>query len=445
MNLPPPKVCRRIAQLHALLGSSSDKEAETARAKLVKELAKHGLSWNDLPEILAAAATISSATGAASRKPSPTPSSAPQVNVLSLVLVLLEKYGVVTDHERMALALWCLHTYVFDRYAITPRLALLSPVRGCGKSTVLDLLDLLIDNAFHFHNPTPAPIYHALDRNPRTTLLLDEGDNLGLFQSGKLRSLFNSGHSRSGSFDRLVGGWPRKFKTFAPLAIAAIGTLPLPLMQRSVIINMQRASAASQIELLDDADPQWSASRNQIRMWEATCRLAPKPDIPSALRHRAADNWRPLIAIGDDLGMGAEARAAAIALNANRPDEDIPVTLLNDLRKVFNALPLPRWGMDRATGAYLVEALLSLEDSCWAEYRGVNDDRPPRKLTQNLLAQLLRPFGIRPKTIWPAQRRPGDHSARGYLYIQFEAAWASYCPEADTPTQSSKIIQLPRS
>ena len=48
--------------------------------------------------------------------------------------------------------------------------------------------------------------------------------------------------------------------------------------------------------------------------------------------------------------------------------------------------------------------------------------RPPRKLTQGELARLLRPFGIRPKTIWPAQRRPGDKSRRGYGRAQFAAA-----------------------
>jgi hypothetical protein len=444
MNLPPPKICQRIAKLHAMLGSSSPKEAENARAKLVKLLAEHRLSWNDLPEILAAIKP-GGAAGTTTRKASPTSTSAPQVNVLSLVLVLVEKYVAVTADERMALALWCLHTYVFDRFAITPRLALLSPVRGCGKTTNLRLLELLIEDAFRSDNATPAAIYYTLDHNPRTTLLLDEGDNLGLLRNATLRSLFNAGHIRGGAFDRFVGGWPRKFRVFAPLAIAAIGELPLPLMHRAIVINMQLAPAASQIERLDDTDPAWVASRNEIRKWEASCSLASDPEIPSALRNRAADNWRPLLAIADDLGMGKEARDAAIALSANRSDEDVAVTLLSDLRKIFDALPLSRWGEDRAPGAYLVEALLGLEDTLWTEWRGVNDDRPPRKLTQMQLAQLLRPFRIRPKTIWPAQRRLGDRSARGYLRSQFEAAWASYCPEADTPAQSSKIIGLPRS
>jgi Protein of unknown function (DUF3631) len=71
-----------------------------------------------------------------------------------------------------------------------------------------------------------------------------------------------------------------------------------------------------------------------------------------------------------------------------------------------------------------------------------NDDRPARKLTQGELSRPLRPFEIRPKTIWPPQRRPEIRSRRGYLRSQFEAAWRAYCPPADTPTQQSKIIRL---
>jgi hypothetical protein len=87
--------------------------------------------------------------------------------------------------------------------------------------------------------------------------------------------------------------------------------------------------------------------------------------------------------------------------------------------------------------------LLKLNDGLWTEWRGVNDDRPARKLTQPELANLLRPFEIRPKTVWSIHRRPSDKSARGYYKWQFESAWASYC-QADTPTQTSKMVHLPR-
>lgn len=218
MTLPPSKVCRRICQLHALIGSSIANEAATALGKLTELLAKHGLTWNDLPTIFSAVLNdnhLSSSNNAGSQAAT----DAPTVNVLDLVLHLLELHIAITAEERMAVALWILHTYLFDRFPITPRLALLSPVRGCGKTTLLVLLELLVASGFRTDNATAAAIYHHLDHKPHITLLVEEGDNLDLFGNGVLRAVFNAGYRRGGSIDRFVGGWPRKFHVFAPLAI----------------------------------------------------------------------------------------------------------------------------------------------------------------------------------------------------------------------------------
>jgi hypothetical protein len=85
-----------------------------------------------------------------------------------------------------------------------------------------------------------------------------------------------------------------------------------------------------------------------------------------------------------------------------------------------------------------------MDDGAWSEWRGRNDDRPGRKLTQTELAELLRPFGIRPKTIWARNRVPGDKSSRGYMRSAFEKVWRAHCPPADTPTQPSKHKELLR-
>jgi hypothetical protein len=147
MTLPPPTLAKRIRALHALMGSTNAQEAENAHRKLAALLAKHNLSWNDLPEILAAAETDARMQAAtrpsAGAAPSTMASAGPAVNVLDLVLRRLELYVVIPLHERMAAALWLLRTYVFDRFMVTPRLALLSPVPGCGKTTLLILLEAL--------------------------------------------------------------------------------------------------------------------------------------------------------------------------------------------------------------------------------------------------------------------------------------------------------------
>jgi hypothetical protein len=422
-----------------MLGSPNANEAEAARSKLIKLLAAHNLTWNDLPTILAAIDTGNSANSSGAPQAA---TDKPEVNVLDLVVCLIEDHIAITPAERMAAALWILHAYVFDLFQITPRLAVLSPVRGCGKTTLLALIELLVAEPYRVDDVSAAAIYHQLDRRPRTSLLIDEGDNLGLLNNRVLRSVFNSGHRRGGVVGRFVGGWSRRFQTFAPLAIAAIGyALPLPLMHRAAaIINMQRAPGEIKIQQLGENDPSFPAAREQIKKWVATCSLAREPEMPPQLRNREADNWRVLLAIADNLGHGEDARAAAIELCANRLDEDIAVVLLGDIRKVFIAR-----GIDRIASTILVEALRGLEDGLWSEWCGPNDDQKPHRLTEIELARLLRQFRIRPKTIWPAHRRPSDKSSGGYLRSQFSAAWAAYCSAADTSTQPNKIIRLPRS
>ena len=114
------------------------------------------------------------------------------------------------------MALWLLHTWVFGRFRITPRLALLSPVRGCGKTSFLNLLAQLILEGERCDDVTAASIYHQLVERPGTTLLIDEADNLNLFNNNVLRVVFNSGHDRDGNIRRFVKGRSQRFSTFAP-------------------------------------------------------------------------------------------------------------------------------------------------------------------------------------------------------------------------------------
>ena len=414
-------------------------------------MSEHGLKWSDLHELLAAAEAeaANAQTNAASPPNSPSQSDGPQVNVLDLTLRLLEMHVRLTEEQRMAVACWILHTHIYNGFTVSPRLVLTSPVRGCGKTTLLVLLEQLTARPLRTDNVTPAAIYHSLSLMTRT-LLIDEGDNLGLFNNPLLRAVFNSGHRHGGSVTRYLSGRATKLATFSPLAVAAIGSLPLPLMHRAVVVNMhRRAPGDPPLEELNELDPGtqnlFASSLDQIKRWASTCSLSSKPDVPPQLHNRTADNWRVLLSIADDLGHGEAARTAALALSSRRSDEDIGVVLLSDIKSIFEAS-----GADRIKSATLVESLVAFEDGQWADWRGVRDDRQPHKLTQSELAAMLREFQIRPRTIrprtiWPMQRVADVKTARGYWRSQFERAWATYCSSDDTPTQARKVIRLQRS
>ena len=407
-------------------------------------LKHHGKTRADIQSILAQAARDDAAAA-----PPPPPSDPrdaasaepidPHDTVLSLVCGAFKTYLAVNSHEYVALALWAMHTHVYDRYMVTPRLLLTSPVRGCGKSVGLDVLSRLVARSELTDNITAAAIYDTIDRE-RCTLLIDEADNLELSAKGALRAVLNSGHRKGGTIRRGTGKQRRKYSTYAPIALASISVLTLPLMSRSIVIHMRRHEGTRSLRRFKSDDTQdLDLTYQHIRMWARDAALNLDPDMPVELRGRTADNWRPLISIADACSeaWGGLAREAAVAFAQAYRDEDIVVILLRDIREIFDAR-----GVDRLSSKALVDALNAMDDAGWSEYRGPHGDQQPRKLTPGELARLLQSFGIRSRTIWPAQRRSDSKSSRGYLRSQFEKAWASYCAAADTPTQTHKIIRL---
>src|SRR5947209_12497377 len=77
---------------------------------------------------------------------------------------------------------------------------------------------------------------------PAPTLLLDEGDNLNLVKEPMFRAVLNAGHKRGGKRTITIRGEPVTFNLFAPIALACISILPGPLMRRSIVVAMKRAS-----------------------------------------------------------------------------------------------------------------------------------------------------------------------------------------------------------
>jgi hypothetical protein len=421
-----------------MLGSDNPGERENARRMLDEELTRHKKTWNDLPELLATGTTQhddhayeeplgNTRTG----RPAP----------LDLIRHILQRHLHLKEHQFVALTLWIAHTFVYFRFAITPRLALVSPVRGCGKTTVLNLVKALGFKTRKTDNTTAAVLFRLIDRN-HPTMLLDEVDNQDLATNSTLRAVITSGHHYEGMTSRYLDGQVVEFSTFAPLALAAIGRLPFPILHRSIVLHMERIPAAAGLLRFD---PKTNEAQKQdcntvyreMINWTRQCQLNLDPLIPEGLRNRPADNWRPLLSIADagSPAWGDAARVAAVALSKGQ-DEDLAVLLLSDIRDIFDRRPTT----DRFPSAVLVAELNELSDARWNEWRGPRDDQATRRLSQSELARVLSPFGIKPNSIWPLRRGTKTKSSKGYYRKQFEAAWASYCD--GTAAQPSNVRYL---
>ena len=138
------KLRDKLTKLFAMLGSNIADEREVARCKIDDLLAKNKKNWNDLVELLSTGnahgwqdeSGDTGAGGSVDESPiHPSP--------LDLIQYILQRHVHLTIHQFIAVTLWIAHTFVFYRFAVTPRLAVESPVRGCGKTTLLNIIKTL--------------------------------------------------------------------------------------------------------------------------------------------------------------------------------------------------------------------------------------------------------------------------------------------------------------
>jgi Protein of unknown function (DUF3631)/Primase C terminal 2 (PriCT-2) len=353
-------------------------------------------------------------------EPEPWPEPVDGAALLAAISANIRRHVVVSDHAADTAAFWAVHTYLVDCFGISPRLAITSPEKGCGKTTALDVLSRLILRPLPTANASASAIFRVVELQ-RPTLLIDEADTF-LPENEELRGILNSGHRRGGSVIRTVGEdfEPRSFSTYSACAIALIGRLPATLADRSVPIELRRRRADEPIEAFRfDRVAHLDEVARKAARWaldNADRIRAADPNMPDGVFNRAADNWRPLLAIADAAGGEWPARARqavqCTGATATGDDQSVRVLLLSDIRAVFAERDL-----DRLSSADLVWALNSIEGRPWAEWnRG-------KGLSPNGLARQLAPFGIAPGTI-----RTTTGTPKGYQLAQFDDAFARYLP-----------------
>jgi hypothetical protein len=349
------------------------------------------------------------------------------------------RHAFLPERGAVALALWALHTYVFEAFQITPRLHVRAVSKNSGKTTVLDLLQMTVCRPLPATHVTASVLFRVIEL-ARPTMLIDEADTF-LAEAEEIRGVLNGGHRRGGQILRSVGDdhTPRAFSVFGPVAIAGIGNLPGTLADRSIVIAMKRAmqgelpSRFTKQTATDGARLARRAARwalDQIATLETA-----DPDM-GKLFNRTADNWRALFAIADLAGDAwpvLARKAAELLTTVDDDTETTAVKLLGDIRRVFDerdpeGLPAhpgvgrfpDNQGLDHfgITSADLASALGAMEGRPWAE-----SGRSGKPITTNRLARLLKPFGVAPRKVGESANRQN-----GYLVEQFFEAFGRHLP-----------------
>lgn len=171
----------------------------------------------------------------------PWPESVNGSDVLNEIAETFARYIVLPDGAADALALWTAHAHAFRAFLCSPRLNISSPDKGCGKSTLRDVLAVFVPRPLSTENVTLAVLFRLVQKH-KPTLLADECD-AWLSDNEEIRGLLNSGHRRGGMAFRCEGDnhEVRGFNVFAPVVLCGIGSLPGTLHDRSIVVRLERA------------------------------------------------------------------------------------------------------------------------------------------------------------------------------------------------------------
>jgi hypothetical protein len=323
--------------------------------------------------------------------------------------------------------LWIAASHAQPAWEHAPRLAVVSPLKRCGKSRLLDVVAETCHAPLITVNATIAAVVRSIGGDP-PTLLVDEADTLWgtrkqADNNEDLRGLLNAGHQRNRPMLRwdVTSRSLEQLDTFAMAMLAAIGELPDTIMDRAVVIRMRRRAPGEQVEpyrTRRDAPP-LNQLRDRLTGW-AREHLAElqhaQPAMP--LEDRAADTWEPLVAVADLAGgqWPERARAAAAVMTAaeaeQEEDTSASVRLLGDLREVFDQADA-----DALYSGTILDALHKLDEAPWADWYG-------HPLSTRDLAKLLRPYGVRAKNV----REHGAEPRKGYTRADLHEPWTRYVP-----------------
>jgi len=339
---------------------------------------------------------------------------------------LFTRFLVLQTGSAIAMSLWVIRAHAIDAFGTNPRLTLLSPEKRCGKTTTLDLISAVVPRPLPCSNISPSAIFRVIEK-AFPTLILDEMDS---FQDAdeELRGILNSGHTRTAAFViRSVGDdfEPRKFSTWCPMILAAIGSVPDTLEDRSIAVRMQRKKKNDKVERFvqnvktsDSFKEEVGTIRRQCVRWVAdhfTELQAAEPDTLTELSDRANDNWSGLFAIAKlcDGEWLAKAQLSAITLAGKEATSDtIGEMLLSDIKGLFKSHQV-----EHLSSAHLCDSLNNLEERPWA---GWSRGKP---ITSAKIARLLDKYGIKSQAI-----REAGTVFKGYYKANFEDAWERYIP-----------------
>jgi hypothetical protein len=353
--------------------------------------------------------------------------------LLRAIKEIIRRYVFMSDDQAVAVTLWVLFSWLHKHMTHSPILYVTSAEKDSGKTTLLGVLNFLTRRSLLSVDISGAALFRSITKW-QPTFIVDEADDT-LANNPDLRSVINGGWTRGQGTIRCH--WethePERFNAFAPKVVAMKGRkLPETTRSRSIIITMKPRRADDPTEHTADFDhldnETFARLRAQAMRWatdyaEAIAKAT--PEIPPGFHNRRRANWKPLLAIaeagGGEWKTAAWKAALAIEAIADSFDASIGVQLLQAIQVAFEARAREPRNKDRITSPALNDELIADKTAPWATYN------KGKEISQAQVAKLLKPYGIKPKTIRWDDGTPDGSFPKGYLLEWFDDVFDRFC------------------
>ena len=306
-------------------------------------------------------------------------------------------------------------------------MAIESPEKRCGKTTLLTVLAGLVHKPVVTSNITTGALFSAIDEF-KPTLLIDEADTC-LRSNTAMRGILNAGNARDTAFVLRLG---KRFETvpadaarpgkgaqgvvcyncWCPKAIALIGNVPETISDRAIVVRLNRKLTTESSASLKDFQPE-PLRRKCLRFaLDMASRTVPTQqlDLPG-LNDRAAQVYGALSFIASQAGTEREAefKDIATAFAGEVASDSEGVETLMDVLTVF-----VESGQDKFFTADLAEAISSGAYSVGPRFLEM-------PITPAKLCGIVHQYGVRAHSV-----RVGIRVSTGFASTDFRQALQRY-------------------
>jgi Protein of unknown function (DUF3631) len=336
----------------------------------------------------------------------------------------LSDYVALPPMAATVIAAWVLAAWlsaIWDRF---PHLAITSPEKRCGKTRLLEILQLIVPGGRMVVSMSAAAIFRSIRPDNPMTLLYDEAQSLSRDGKEDVRDIFCAGITKSSTISRCIREdkeWvPKDFGIYCPKILAAIEPLNAILADRCLPVRLQRNNREVQLEryLSRNVEARGIELRCKIERWakdyaEFVAQIYSNIVQPFGIdNERMAELLLPLQAVTLSAGGRYDVlESYAISLDERDRQEEAQsygVRLLAAIREEFNGMPF-------IPTKDLIAALVAREEEPWFRWNRGDGMNP------EALSRLLRPYRISPQ-------HSRDKKSRGYYAADFQDAWTRYLP-----------------